>query len=235
MKNTLQAGVTGNVTFEVDRERTIDFMGEKARVYATPMLVRDIEIACRELLLQHLDPGEDSVGTRVELDHSGATLMGMQVDLAITIAEVKGRAVTLRRHRPRQRRADLPRPPPALRRRREEDRGAARGQGAEGGADMTTSATGHAPRADLLLPVRRRARPADRQGGRRRGHRGRAEFLRRRHAPGRRQGLRQGLRAGAEDLQPEPRADADEAHATRTRGATRTRASCRSRGTRRSS
>ena len=41
-------------------------MGEKARVYATPMLVRDIEIACRELLLEHLDAGEDSVGTRVE-------------------------------------------------------------------------------------------------------------------------------------------------------------------------
>jgi fluoroacetyl-CoA thioesterase len=48
MKTTLQAGVNRHVELEVDRERTIDFMGEKARVYATPMLVRDIEIACRE-------------------------------------------------------------------------------------------------------------------------------------------------------------------------------------------
>ena len=94
MKNTLQAGVNGAANFQVDRERTIDFMGEKARVYATPMLVRDIEIACRELLLQHLDPGEDSVGTRVELDHLAATLMGMRVDLALAITEVKGRAVS---------------------------------------------------------------------------------------------------------------------------------------------
>jgi len=94
MKDTLQAGISGNVTFEVDRERTIDFMGEKARVYATPMLVRDIEIACRNLLLEHLDAGEDSVGTRVEFDHMAATLMGMKVDLSLTIAEVKGRAVT---------------------------------------------------------------------------------------------------------------------------------------------
>jgi fluoroacetyl-CoA thioesterase len=94
MKNTLQAGVTGSATVDVDRERTIDFMGEKARVYATPMLVRDIEIACRELLGKHLDAGEDSVGTRVELDHLAATLMGMRVDLALSIAEVKGRAVT---------------------------------------------------------------------------------------------------------------------------------------------
>jgi predicted thioesterase len=94
MKNTLQAGISGTVTFEVDRERTIDFMGEKARVYATPMLVRDIEIACRNLLLEHLDAGEDSVGTRVELDHLGATLMGMKVELTLSIAEVKGRAVS---------------------------------------------------------------------------------------------------------------------------------------------
>ena len=94
MKNTLQAGVTGSATVDVDRERTIDFMGEKARVYATPMLVRDIEIACRDLLGKHLDPGEDSVGTRVELDHLAATLMGMRVDLTVSIAEIKGRAVT---------------------------------------------------------------------------------------------------------------------------------------------
>ena len=94
MKNTLQAGVTGSATVDVDRERTIDFMGEKARVYATPMLVRDIEMACRDLLGKHLDPGEDSVGTRVELDHLAATLMGMRVELKLSIAEVKGRAVT---------------------------------------------------------------------------------------------------------------------------------------------
>jgi fluoroacetyl-CoA thioesterase len=94
MKNTLQAGATANTALTVDRERTIDFMGEKARVYATPMLVRDIEIACRNLLLDHLDPGEDSVGTRVELDHLAATLMGMKVELTATISEVKGRLVS---------------------------------------------------------------------------------------------------------------------------------------------
>ena len=94
MKSTLQAGLTSQAKIQVDRERTIDFMGEKARVYATPMLVRDIEIACRELLLGHLDPGEDSVGTRVELDHLAATLLGMKVELKVSIAEVKGRAVS---------------------------------------------------------------------------------------------------------------------------------------------
>lgn len=94
MKPSLAAGSTATTRIEVDRDRTIDFMGENARVYATPMLVRDIEVACRNLLLEHLDAGEDSVGTRVEVDHLAATLLGMTVTLVVTVAEVKGRAVT---------------------------------------------------------------------------------------------------------------------------------------------
>ena len=46
MKPSLTNGLSETTTLTVDRERTIDFMGEQARVYATPMLVRDIEIAC---------------------------------------------------------------------------------------------------------------------------------------------------------------------------------------------
>jgi fluoroacetyl-CoA thioesterase len=94
MKASLVAGVTATGRITVDRDRTIDFMGEEARVYATPMLVRDIEMTCRNLLLAHLDPGEDSVGTRVEIDHLAATLLGMPVELAVTVTEVNGRAVT---------------------------------------------------------------------------------------------------------------------------------------------
>ena len=93
MKATLVPGLTATRSYAVDRERTIGFMGEKARVYATPMLVRDIEVTARELLLAHLDEGEDSVGTRVEIDHIGATLLGMPVELRVRVAEVNGRAV----------------------------------------------------------------------------------------------------------------------------------------------
>jgi len=88
-----QPGLAATSTVLVDRERTIDFMGESARVYATPSLVRDIEMACRNLLLEHVEPGQDSVGTRVELDHTAATLLGQTVRLELRIAEVNGRAV----------------------------------------------------------------------------------------------------------------------------------------------
>jgi fluoroacetyl-CoA thioesterase len=92
MKNTLQTGIAAHRIFPIDGGRTIDFMGEDARVYATPMLVRDIEVTCRDLLLEHLEPGEDSVGTRVEIDHLAATLLGMKVTINATLAELKGRA-----------------------------------------------------------------------------------------------------------------------------------------------
>ena len=94
MKATLATGLHSLSKLTVDRDRTIDFMGEAARVYATPMLVRDIEMACRNLLLEHLDAGEDSVGTRVEIDHIGATLLDMAVEITVRINELNGRAVT---------------------------------------------------------------------------------------------------------------------------------------------
>jgi predicted thioesterase len=94
MKASLASGIQSTTTLTVDRDRTIGFMGEAARVYATPSLVRDIEMTCRNLLLQHLDPGEDSVGTRVEIDHIAATLLGMSVEISVRVLEVAGRGVT---------------------------------------------------------------------------------------------------------------------------------------------
>ena len=94
MKSSLVAGLTHTHRWPVDAGRTIDFMGEDARVYSTPALIYDLEITCRDLLLQHSDAGEDSVGTRVEVDHMAPTLLGQWVEITVTIEEVKGPAVT---------------------------------------------------------------------------------------------------------------------------------------------
>jgi predicted thioesterase len=94
MKSSLASGLTTTRRITVDRGRTIGFMGEGGRVYATPELVRDVEATCRNLLLEHLDEGEDSVGTRVEIDHLAPTLVDMWVEITVTTIEVKGRLVT---------------------------------------------------------------------------------------------------------------------------------------------
>ena len=93
MKDTLAIGTTSTSRITVDRDRTIEFMGDEGRVYSTPNLLYDIEMTCRDLLLEYSDAGEDSVGTRVELDHIGATLEGMNVEIQVTVSAVKGRAV----------------------------------------------------------------------------------------------------------------------------------------------
>lgn len=93
MKSTLVPGISKIRKLTVDRARTIDFLGEDLRVYATPELVRDFEIVCRELLLEHCDAGEDSVGTGVHITHTGATLAGMPVEITVQVQELSGRTV----------------------------------------------------------------------------------------------------------------------------------------------
>lgn len=93
MKDTLQAGLTATRRITIDKPRTVDFLGEQLRVYATPELVRDFEVACREFLLDFCDAGEDSVGTGINISHGGATLLGMAVEITITVTAVEGRKV----------------------------------------------------------------------------------------------------------------------------------------------
>ncbi len=96
MKDSLKPGLSGSRHLVVDQARTIDFLGEPLRVYATPAMVNDVEFACRDLILPHSDPGEDSVGMHVEVEHLLPTLPGMQVDIVVAVAEVQGRKVTFR-------------------------------------------------------------------------------------------------------------------------------------------
>ena len=94
MKDSLRPGLSLVRRLVVDRERTIGFMGEEGRVYATPRLVRDVEHACRDLILEHVDPGEDSVGMEVALKHLAPTLPDMEVEITVTVAAVDRRKIT---------------------------------------------------------------------------------------------------------------------------------------------
>ncbi|KON79858.1 LysR family transcriptional regulator [Azoarcus sp. PA01] len=94
MSETLKAGLTSTRRYDIDAGRTIGFMGDDCRVYSTPSLLYDIEVVCRDLLLENIEAGKDSVGTRVELDHVGATLLGMWIEITVTVTEVNGPAVT---------------------------------------------------------------------------------------------------------------------------------------------
>jgi predicted thioesterase len=77
----------------VDGARTISFMGEGMRTYATPSMILDIEQTCRDLIVEHADEGEDSVGTEVVVRHLAPTLMGMTVEVSVKILSIDGRKV----------------------------------------------------------------------------------------------------------------------------------------------
>jgi len=93
MKPTLKKDLSFSKTIEVDEKRCIGFMGKEAAVYATPYMVSDVEYTCRNMLLEHLDAGEDSVGAHVSIDHLAPTPMGMKVTIEVKIVEVDRRKV----------------------------------------------------------------------------------------------------------------------------------------------
>ena len=88
MKQSFKLGLSCVRKFTVDTDRTIDFMGEDCRVYGTPELIRDIEWTCRDLMFEHADPGEDSVGVGVSIVHSAPTPLGMDVEITVTVTEI---------------------------------------------------------------------------------------------------------------------------------------------------
>ena len=93
MKASLKPGISTQKTLEVDESRCIGFMGKEAAVYATPRMVSDVEYTCRDLLLEHRDAGEDSVGAHVSIDHLAPTPMGMKVTVEVRVEEVDRRKV----------------------------------------------------------------------------------------------------------------------------------------------
>lgn len=63
------------------------------RVFATPMMAALMENAAAECLGKYLDEGETSVGTALDISHSSATPLGMNVTAKAVITAVDGRKV----------------------------------------------------------------------------------------------------------------------------------------------
>ena len=62
-------------------------------IFSTPQLVLLLEEAAIEALAPYLGEGQSSVGTRVEIAHTAATLRGQKVRATATVTEVDRRRV----------------------------------------------------------------------------------------------------------------------------------------------
>jgi predicted thioesterase len=81
----------------VTSEVAIEFMGiDSARVLGTPHLIAYLELTARNLALGFIEPGYDTVGTRVNLSHLAATPIGMSVRLRAEVIAVEDRRITFK-------------------------------------------------------------------------------------------------------------------------------------------
>jgi fluoroacetyl-CoA thioesterase len=60
-------------------------------VFATANMIAFIEWTCVAALAPHLAPHQRTVGTRIEISHSAATPIGMDVTADVELVEIDGR------------------------------------------------------------------------------------------------------------------------------------------------
>ncbi len=86
------AGFTGEATVVVSPEVTARHLGSgTVAVFATPEMVRLMERAAVNGLAPHLAPGQQSVGTMVNVKHLAATPIGATVTARAELLSIDGR------------------------------------------------------------------------------------------------------------------------------------------------
>ena len=103
MKNTLKPGMTQRFSYTVPENKTVPYtypeseiIANMPKVFATGFMIVLMEWVCTQLLAPHLDEGEGSVGTHVDVSHSAATLPGQTVTVDAELVEVKGRKLVFK-------------------------------------------------------------------------------------------------------------------------------------------
>ena len=94
MKTGLKIGDVGELTWIVDPTMTITLGGiPQATVFSTPSMIMLMERSAREALRSFLEDGEESVGVEVQVEHSGAAVLGGTVRGVAKVVEIDGRRV----------------------------------------------------------------------------------------------------------------------------------------------
>ncbi len=86
MKDTLKTGDTARLEYKVPANKTVPHLYPEAHdfqmmptVFATGFMVGLMEWACMKVLEPHLEPGEGSLGTHIDVSHIAATVPGQVV------------------------------------------------------------------------------------------------------------------------------------------------------------
>ena len=90
----IKVGMSAERTMVVPAERTVGhFVPDMPMVYATPMMILEMEMASSDAIRGHLQPGWVTVGTEVNVRHLAAALVGATVRTTAKVIAVERRVI----------------------------------------------------------------------------------------------------------------------------------------------
>ena len=103
MKPTLKPGLKHSFSYKVPENKTVPFtypespiIAQMPKVFATGFMIVLMEWTCTQLMASHLDDGEGSLGTHVDVSHLAATPPGMMVKVDVEVVAVQGRKIVFK-------------------------------------------------------------------------------------------------------------------------------------------
>jgi fluoroacetyl-CoA thioesterase len=93
-RDVIKVGMTAERTLVVPAERTVGhFVPGMPMVYATPMMILEMELASADAIASYLEQGWITVGTEVDIRHLAATAVGSRVRTTATVIAVERRVI----------------------------------------------------------------------------------------------------------------------------------------------
>ena len=93
-RDFIKIGMSAERSLVVPAERTVGhFVPGMPLVYATPMMILEMEIASSDAIKGFLQPGWITVGTEVDIRHLGASLVGATVRTSAKVFAVERRVI----------------------------------------------------------------------------------------------------------------------------------------------
>ena len=93
-RDTIKIGMSAERTLIVPIERTVGhFLAHMPMVYATPMMILEMEMTSGDAINPYLAPGWITVGTEVDIRHLAATPVGARVRTTAKVIAVERRVI----------------------------------------------------------------------------------------------------------------------------------------------
>ena len=93
-RDVIKIGMSAERSLIVPPERTVGhFVPGMPMVYATPMMILEMEMTAGDAINAHLEPGWITVGTEVDIRHLAASPLGATIRTTARVVEVERRVI----------------------------------------------------------------------------------------------------------------------------------------------